>query len=233
MSNKRNKKVVKKRKIKKKAILIFLSFILILALGIYGLYQIKITNIYIIGNDILTDQEIMKLAHIDNYPKTMNNSSIVIKERLEQSDYIKSAKVKKKGYLNEIYITIEENKPLFYYQIKDKVILSDGTEVSGNLNIPIVTNEIDENVYDKFIDCMKKIDNDVFVKISEIKYDPNDIDEERFYLTMNDGNYVYVTLHKFENINNYINIVKTFNGAKGILYLDSGEYFEIFNETDE
>ena len=233
MSNKRNKKVVKKRKIKKKAILIFLSFILILALGIYGLYQIKITNIYIIGNDILTDQEIMKLAHIDNYPKTMNNSSMIIKERLEQSDYIKSAKVKKKGYLNEIYITIEENKPLFYYQIKDKVILSDGTEVSGNLNIPIVTNEIDKNVYDKFIDCMKKIDNDVFVKISEIKYDPNDIDEERFYLTMNDGNYVYVTLHKFENINNYINIVKTFNGAKGILYLDSGEYFEIFNETDE
>ena len=42
---------------------------------------------------------------------------------------------------------------------------------------------------------------------------------------MSDGNYVYLTLNKFMKINNYLEIVKTFNNNKGILYLDSGEYF--------
>ena len=44
---------------------------------------------------------------------------------------------------------------------------------------------------------------------------------------MNDGNYVYLTLNKFLKINSYLDIVKEFNNKKGILYLDSGEYFKI------
>ena len=40
--------------------------------------------------------------------------------------------------------------------------------------------------------------------MSEIKYDPNDVDDERFIITMNDGNYVYLTLHKFNKINHYL-----------------------------
>ena len=77
---------------------------------------------------------------------------------------------------------------------------------------------------------MSKIYSYSMRQISQIKYDPNDIDKKRFYLTMNDGNYVYLTLNKFERINNYLEIVKTFNNAKGVLYLDSGEYFKLFNE---
>lgn len=234
--NKSNKKVVKKvkrRKVKKKVILVFLILTFLLSLLSYYIYNIRITNIYIIGNEILNDQAIIEIAGLEDYPKTIQNSSKTITERLEDNDYIKKAKVEKKGFLKEIYITIEENKPLIFYQIKDKVVLEDGKEVSGNFNIPVVTNEINSNVYDEFLECMSKIDNDILAKISEIKYDPNDIDEERFYLTMNDGNYVYVTLHKFAKINNYITIVKSFNGSKGILYLDSGEYFEKFAETNE
>ena len=61
--------------------------------------------------------------------------------------------------------------------------------------------------------------------ISEIKYEPNDIDKERFLLSMNDGNYVYVTLSKFSNINNYLEISNTLGDKNGILYLDYGNYF--------
>ena len=45
---------------------------------------------------------------------------------------------------------------------------------------------------------------------------------------MNDGIYVYLTLSKFDKINDYDEIVSTLGDKKGILYLDSGEYFEIF-----
>ena len=45
---------------------------------------------------------------------------------------------------------------------------------------------------------------------------------------MNDGNYVYITLRKFSNLNKYVDMLKTFQGKKGILHLDSGEYFKQF-----
>lgn len=44
---------------------------------------------------------------------------------------------------------------------------------------------------------------------------------------MNDGNYVYLTLTSFKKINNYVDILKNFENQKGILYLDSGEYFQV------
>ena len=38
---------------------------------------------------------------------------------------------------------------------------------------------------------------------------------------------VYVTLDKIEVINSYNEIVPTLEGKKGILYLDSGNHFQI------
>ena len=44
---------------------------------------------------------------------------------------------------------------------------------------------------------------------------------------MTDGNYCYITLNKTKEINNYLNYIKEFDNKKGILYLNSGEYFKI------
>ena len=74
---------------------------------------------------------------------------------------------------------------------------------------------------------MANTDYEIVKRMSEIKYDPNEVDDERFLITMNDGNYVYLTLNKFNKINHYIEIIKEFNNKKGILYLDSGEYFKV------
>ena len=46
---------------------------------------------------------------------------------------------------------------------------------------------------------------------------------------MNDGNYVYITLSKIENLNKYEEIYNSLEGKKGIIYLDSGNYFEEVN----
>ena len=44
---------------------------------------------------------------------------------------------------------------------------------------------------------------------------------------MNDGNYVYITLTKITKLNRYNSIKDELDGAKGIIYLDSGDYVEI------
>mgnify|MGYP003496935144 CR=1 FL=1 len=41
------------------------------------------------------------------------------------------------------------------------------------------------------------------------------------------GAKVYLTLNKFSKLDDYLDIIKEFNNKKGILYLDSGEYFEV------
>ena len=71
------------------------------------------------------------------------------------------------------------------------------------------------------------IDKGVIDKISEIEYTSTSYDSERFLLYMNDGNQVYITLNKIKEFNNYFKIKKELGKHKGILYLDSGNYFEI------
>ena len=64
-------------------------------------------------------------------------------------------------------------------------------------------------------------------KISDIEYVPNDYDKDRFLLYMDDGNMVYLTLTKFKQIEYYNDVLEQLEGRKGILYLDSGNHFQI------
>ena len=50
---------------------------------------------------------------------------------------------------------------------------------------------------------------------------------------MNDQIYVYITLTKIDVLNNYNEITESLEGKKGILYLDSGNHFEIIEEKIE
>ena len=223
---KKKKRGKKNRRIKKKAIIIAVIILLTLIVVFLCFYNSHITNIYITGNKYLSDEEIIKMADLEDYPNIFKANSVSIKLDLEKNIYIRKATVYKKWIFNQVYITIYENYPLFIYH--DKTYLYDGKTIDEVKIAPTLTNDIDDSIYDEFIKCMQKVDIDILERISEIKYDPNDVDKERFYLTMNDGIYVYVTLNKFDKINDYDDIVSTLQDKKGILYLDNGEYFEVF-----
>ena len=100
--------------------------------------------------------------------------------------------------------------------------------VSKNmLGLPVLTNQLSEQILSPLVDKYVLIKNDVINKISEITYDPNNLDNERFLLYMNDGNYVYINISRFEYLNTYNELLPKLEGKKGILYLDSGNHFEI------
>lgn len=225
-ASKNNKKVVKKRKLKLKAVIILFLFIIFIGLILMLLISRPITNIYISGNKNLSDQDVIDIAGLSNYPSTLKNMSLVIKSRLEQNINISNAKVYKKKF-SKVYIEIEENYPLFYNASVNKTLLYNKKEVDGSLECATLVNYVPDTLYNKFVSEMIKLNIEILNRISEIKYDPNDVDAERFLILMNDGNYVYLTLSKFNKINSYVSIIKNFEGKKGILYLDSGEYFKI------
>lgn len=220
--------IKQKRRVSRKKILIFL-LIFFTVLFIIKLFNTNITNIYISGNNYLTDQEIIDIASLSDYPNTMNNLSFNIEKKLKKNKYINKVSVKKNILLNKVYIEIEENYPLFYYSTKNKTILYNGEEIDGSESLTIVTNSIPSDVYMKLIEKTKKIDINILNRISEIEYSPNEVLKERFLLLMNDGNYVYIILDKFSALNKYLDIIKKFDDKKGVLYLDSGEYFDVFD----
>lgn len=216
----------KKRKIRYDRILIFLVIIIFIVISFTFLFNLKISNIYILNNSFLTDQEIIEMAGISDYPETLKNLSVQIEDRLKNNIYIKDAKVYKKG-LTKVYIDVAENKPLFYYESSKKTILTDGRETDEKFVVPTVINYITDNYYDAFINEMANIDENILKRISEIQFSPNDVDDNRFLLTMTDGNYVYVNISTFNKLNKYISIIEELPNKNGILYLDYGNNFEI------
>ena len=220
---------VKKRKLKIKNILILILLIILIYNMIIYILNLKISNIYIVNNSLLTDKEIINLANLSDYPSFILTSSKDIKTNLYKNKLIKEIKVKKELFGN-IYIYITEYKPIAIYN--NQLLLDNGSLIDNiyDLNLPIIKNDI-SSIYDDYIASFSLIDSDILYKISEIEYVPNDVDKERFLIYMTDGNYVYMTLNKITKLNTYNSIVDQLEGKHGIIYLDSGDYFEIKEES--
>lgn len=222
------KKIKKKVKIRILPILILLVIVGFIVGSYYLLTLIPIKNIYITGNEYLTDQEIIELAGIENYPSFLRTTISSMKRNIKQSDYISNVKITKKLFA-EVHIEIEEQNLLFRKEENGKVVLANQKEVEDDqkYQLPILLNYVPDTKYDSFIKGMNEVTNDIKNQISEIRYYPNEQDEDRFLLYMNDGNYVYLTLTKFKLINYYEDVLEKLEGKKGILYLDSGNHFQI------
>lgn len=217
-----------KRKFNFKKFIIFILTLALLYLLINYLLDIKTKNILVLNNNYYSDDEIIYSANIENYPKFILLNKRKIKNKLKKLDLIDNVEIKKKfGFVLEI--NIKEKQILYYVKSSEKYKLSDNKQYElNNINgIPTLINYIPEDIEKLFIEKLKEIDKNTLSLISEIEYTKTQYDEKRFLLYMCDGNEVYITINKLSNLNKYIDIVKKLDNKKGILYLDSGNYFEI------
>ena len=202
--------------------------IILLAVLLFLYYRtLKVKNIYVVGNTLIKESEILDKTNLLTYPQLYQVSESDIKNSLSDNKLINNVRVKK-SLTGKITIEISENK-ILYQDKNGKYTLSNKEEVTLEetyIGIPTIINDCSD-VRDKFIDKMLLIEDDILKHISEIEYKPTELDKERFMFYMNDTNYVYVTLSKLNLINSYNEIYPTLEGKKGILYLDSGNHFEI------
>ena len=209
----------------------FILLILIICLiyfGIKYLCSIKTKNIIIVNNNYYSDEEIIETAGIEDYPEFITLSRKEIKNKLFSLDLIEDVEIKKEfGFV--LRITIKEKKILYYIRSNNEYKVSDNKNYSlDNVNgVPTLINYVPEEVEKKFVTKLKEIDSNIINMISEIEYNKTSYDSERFLLYMNDGNEVYITVSRTNLLNKYVEIVTKLDNKKGILYLDSGNYFEI------
>lgn len=222
----KRKKKKNKGKLKIKNILLLLIILLAVLIFLFG-DKIKVKSYYVTGNKYLTDEQVLDDLKLKDSSSFLYINNLVKKNLAKKTDLIKDVKIKRNIY-REVYVNIKEYKILFFDKNKNKTIIENKKAIDyKNNNIPVLINNInDKKIYDKFIRKMVDVDDEILNLTSEISYAPNNIDKERFLFSMNDGNYVYVTLTKLKNINEYKEIsASALDNKKGILYLDYGSYF--------
>lgn len=208
--------------------ILFILIIFIIYFGMKYLFNIKIKNIIIVNNNYYSDEEIIEKAGIENYPEFITLSRKKIKNKLSTLDLIEDVEIKKEfGFI--LRITIKEKKILYHIRSNNEYRVSDNKNYSLDnvTGVPTLINYVPEEVEKKFVNKFKDIDSNIINMISEIEYNKTSYDSERFLLYMNDGNEVYITVSRTNLLNKYVEIVTKLDNKKGILYLDSGNYFEI------
>lgn len=221
-----SKKKKKRKKLRVRNLFIFL-LILICLFGIgYLLTLVKVRTYFVYNNNYLTDEQVLKELKLNNNSSFLLTNKALEKVYIRKSKFIKDINIHRTVDL-ELKIDVTEYKMLFYDNNLKKTVIENGEKIDYlDTDIPVLINEIpDKNVYNNLVKKMNKIDINTMKMISEITYSPNGIDKERFLLSMNDGNYVYVTLTKLSKINEYKSIINSVENQKGILYLDYGNYF--------
>ena len=193
--------------------------------------MLPIKNVYISGNSIVKDDEIMRISSLDTYPSFLLTKSSWIRDKILENAYIEDVVVKK-SFGNVIELEIVEYEVIA--GISSELILSNGEKLENEydlLDVPVLIREPeDREVYLNFASKFSKVDSNILRQISEIEYSPVVVDDERFLLYMNDGNLVHVTLTKISKLNKYDRIKDKLGDQKGIIYLDSGDYVELKNE---
>ena len=229
----------KKRRLHFKSIIFILLFGYLLFMLGYYIYKLPVKNIYIKGNNILTDQEIIDASRLKNYPSIHKYSSKKIASNIKKLDLVKNVKVRKNFY-GKVTIIVNEAKPLFYYRNDNKVYLSNEKAINDDkyVGIPIIINYVPSKILNDLIKSFVELDDDVIKQISEIEYNPDEkegiiLDENRFLFRMNDTNSVYVDTINIAKLNNYQRIVAALpDDVHGYIYLNSNRTNASFKAYD-
>ena len=236
------KKTRKRIRFKSVLFLLLLGYLLFV-FGMY-IYKLPVKNIYIKGNNILTDQEIIDAAKLKNYPSIHKYSSSKIAKNIKSIELVEDVKVRKNIY-GKVTITISEAKPLFYYRNDDKIYLSNNKIVSNNskyVGIPILVNYVPKKIMDDLIKYFVELNDDVIKQINEIEYSPDEkegvtLDENRFIFRMNDTNTVFIDTLNIAKLNNYQKIIAALeDDVHGYIFLNSNRdnaSFQAYQEVVE
>ena len=225
MRKKKNKKKFRKKLFK------FMIFILIITGITVFIMNIKVKNIYVTGNYLLSDQEIIELAGLENYPRLFENTSLSIEKKLKLNQYIDSVKVRK-NLFGRVNIEVKEYKMLLKNEIDNTVYLSNFKTLPTDNEltiVPTLINSVPEDILKTFLEKLNEIDTSMLEHISEVEYTPDKYYKDLFLLYMRDGNYIYVTPRRLKYINKYDEVLQELNGQKGIWNLYDGSHVEKFS----
>ena len=138
-------KVIKKKKLRLLPFFIFIIVVAIIVFSCLFVLDTKVKNIIITGNEVLSDDEIIELAGLTNYPSFYKTLNITIKNNITKDPLIKSVNINRSFY-HIIEIEVEEYEILYKREDNGKYVLENKEEITLNkvtpYTIPRLINEI-------------------------------------------------------------------------------------------
>jgi cell division septal protein FtsQ len=210
--------------------LIFLVLALIVGFGCYWLDRsdiFRIMSVSVIGNDHVTDQEIIELSEIrvnDRIWLTFNNS---VKRKISASAWVADVRIIK----NQNIITIEVTEHrILGYKVNDKIslLLQSGSlialkesQLDWIATHAIISGFEEEDLLDKLVKSFADVDDSIMMFISEIHQSAVSYDSALIRLVMSDGNQIFTDFAALDLINEYKLIVNQISPSNKCIYFDA------------
>lgn len=172
----------------------------------------KLTAIEIVGNQYINQEDIKAAAKYDENSLRMFSFVSKAKKNISELDGVKTVKVYK-NLQGGLTIKITENKPIAYHQGENISVIFDSGDIlelkDEQLlkNIQVLPNlrGFDEEHLKLFVQNYIQISESVRNQLSEIVFEPLEIDSDRVKLISNDNKISYVRIedmvYQLENYN--------------------------------
>lgn len=234
-----SKKVTKKTNLKEGTLAYSLTMIaLVIIIAIASYFVSELSNIQVIhvqGNTEISKEEIIEYTPIkvgDSIWDVYFRRDQATKTLADRHPQIKSGQLELKD-MNEYILTVEElgsmgyleREETYYKVLDDGEVLTEEYPTPGG-GSPVFENFDDEEVFKDFSEQFKQLPNAVTQLISVVQYAPNESNDSRLLLTMNDGNAVKASIPSFsERMSYYTAMLEAVAGEIGTFNLETGAYF--------
>lgn len=228
-----NKRKKLERKIKRRRVLrrflklvaLFCFFFLIMK---YDQWEgSRVQNVLVSGNDLLTSEEVKKIAKIQDNDRLALTFKPLIKKRVLDNPFIKSAEIELLRGQGTVLIHVVEENPIAYEVFDGINIYFENAEkmpieldkIHGIEGLVLLSNIEDEELKKALALQLGSLNEGSALAISEIIHKGEKHDEDALLLIMNHGYYVYSNVETLPLLDNYATIISGANPENKCIHL--------------
>ncbi|MCD7033889.1 FtsQ-type POTRA domain-containing protein [Metabacillus sp. GX 13764] len=232
----------RKQKTNKRLIFFLSVFFVLLLLVIYFQSPLsKVNEVNVKGNKYVSSEEIIKLSGITANTGFWNIQDDKVFSNVSKQKEIKSIRILK-SFPNKVTIAVEEYERIAYAEKSGHYypVLENG-QVLGSVSdhfpsdAPLLMNWKNAEQLQEMGAELSKLPEGIINSISEISFQPEKTDQNHLELYMTEGYEVSASMENFaDKMLSYPAVIKQLSpGAKGIIHMEVGTYFESFDKKDE
>jgi cell division protein FtsQ len=232
----------RKQRSRRRLIIYISIFLILIAVMVYlqsGFSNVK--SIEVTGAETMGDSEVIALSELDHEVNIWSLSKEERTKWIENHVAINEASLSR-GWFNKVIIHIEEHKVVASVSqqegsplpVLENGKIHDSAEVKIG-SVPLLRDFEDEILIKETATELGKMSESLRGRISEVIYNPDESNEDRVMVLMNDGWTVSSTVRGFaERMEPYPTIVQQLEpDQEGIIHMRLNPYFESFAEEEE
>lgn len=206
---------------------IVITAVALLTVVYLGSGHSKVQAIIVSGNNILTQEDLIKLSDLSYQEIYLMQFAAIIEKRLLNETLISDAKVEMLRN-NTIAIMITEKKVLaLHISTANTLVLADGSQVPMKAQFnnaitqkPTLFGFEDDESLKLFADAFKGISESAMMNVSEIHQESTSYDKMHIKIVMQDGNKIYSSLKTVALLEDYPKILNQLKVTNSCITFD-------------